>query len=295
METYNISGWVDLPDEVNAMEERFGVFSSVAPLLVGIGKGKIVCLHNSYTKIGISFLLRNQGNIGSCVGFGVAGAVDTLKAVEIANGDRETFKNYTSEEMIYGGGRKFGGYRISGDGCVVAHAISYINEFGTLAKGKYGNIDVTTYSVDRCRRWSNASGFPKTLESIAKDTVVRQFARVKSWEEFRDSVASGHPVVTGSSLGFSSSTDDEGFCKQNTTWQHSMFGLAVDDESKRPGGLISNSWGNYLKITKRKLDQPDGCFWADADVIDRMMKNGDCWAISDFQGFKKPVNTNISW
>ena len=33
----------------------------------------------------------------------------------------------------------------------------------------------------------------------------------------------------------------------------------------------------------------------DADVIDRMMRNGDCWAISDFQGFKKPVNTNVSW
>lgn len=295
MPDYNTNGWVYLPDEIAKMEEQVGIFSSVADFLVGIGKGKIVCLHEDYEKAGIKFLVRNQGNIGSCVGFGVAGAIDTLKVSEIVSGDRELFNNYSSEEMIYGGARRLSNYNIRGDGASVSQAVRYVNKFGVLSKGKYGNIDVTTYSVDRCRKWATSSGYPKTLETIAKETVVRQFARVKSWENFRDAIASKHPVVTGSNLGFSSQTDEEGFCKQNTNWNHCMFGLAVDDSSSRPGGMLSNSWGNYLKILKRKFNQPDGCFWVDAEDIDRMMRDGDCWALSDFDGFKKPIDTQVSW
>ena len=297
METYNIDGWIDLPDEVDAVESEVGVFGSAASFLTGTGKGKIYCFHDSYLKIGMEFPVLNQGSIGTCVAFGTGGATDGLKASEISDGQREKFVAITATEPIYYGARiTVGGGRIRGDGAVVANAVKYITEWGTIARGKYDGVDLTEYSVDRAREWGNGKGFPKNIELIQKDHLIRQFTRVKSWEEARDSVANKCPVIFGSGYGFSSETDDEGFCKQNTSWNHCMWLCGIDDNSKRNGGLIANSWGrNWLKIRKRKLNQPDGTFWADAEIIDKIMRNGDCWSISDFSGYKNKIDTSISW
>lgn len=294
---YNIDGWVDLPEDVDAVESEVGVFGSAASFLSGTGKGKIVCLHDNYTNIGIGFQYVNQGNIGSCVAASSTIIVDTLKSTEIANGEREEFKAQTAIEPIYYGARiVIGGGRIRGDGAVVAHAVKYMAEYGVLAKLKYGQIDLTEYSVERCRRWGSGSGFPKTLEKISKENTIGAYSRVKSWEELRDSIANGHPIIVGSKYGFSSETDDEGFCRYSTTWNHAMAVIAVDDNSKRKGAMISNSWGrDWLRIKKRKLNQPDGCFWVDAETIDAMMRNGDAWSVASFNGYRKPVNTNVSW
>lgn len=290
-------GWVENPEASDAVEAMMGVFGSAADFLTDSGKGKIVCLHENFTKIGHEFCYTNQGKVGSCVAASKAGQIDVLKATEIANGERELYVGQTSIEPIYYGARVvIGKGRLSGDGAVSAYAAQYVNQYGTLVKKKYGNIDLTEYSADRCRKWGSNSGFPKTLEEISKDNIVLTIARVKSWEELRDSIANGFPVSVGSNLGFSSETDDEGFCKHVTTWGHDMFYCAVDDDSKRKGALCVNSWGRqWLKIRKRKLNQPDGTFWVDAEKVDQHMKNGDAWSISGFQGFKKPIDTNVSW
>jgi hypothetical protein len=293
----NKFGWIDDPDAVDAVESEVGVFGSAADFLTGSGKGKIACLHESFTKIGKEFCYTNQGNVGSCVAASKAGQVDTLKATEIANGERELYTGQTAIEPIYFGARVvIGGNKIRGDGAVSAYAAKYVNLHGTLVKTKYGNIDLTEYSVDRCKKWGSNSGFPKTLESISKEHLVLSIARVKSWEELRDSIANGFPVSVGSRFGFSSETDDEGFCKNTTTWNHDMFYCAVDDDSPRKGALCVNSWGrSWLKIRKRKLNQPDGTFWVDADMVDKHMANGDAWSISGFQGFKRPIDSKVSW
>jgi hypothetical protein len=297
METYNMAGWIDLPDEVDAVESQVGVFGSVAPMLAGTGKGKIVCLHNNYKKAGSGFYYVNQGNLGSCVSAACSIIVNTLMVTEIANGEREALKGWTAIEPLYYGARVvIGQNKIRGDGAIVAHQITYINQYGTLLKQKYGQIDLTEYSVERCRKWGTGSGFPKTLEDISKEHTVSIFSRVKTYEEVRDSIANGYPVEVGSSYGFSSETDDEGFCRNNTTWQHALSIIAVDDSSNRKGCLISNSWPlSWLKIRKRKLDQPDGCFWVDAEVINKMVSNGDAWSIGGFNGYKKNIDTSVSW
>jgi hypothetical protein len=295
---YNINGWVNNPDAVEQVTSEVGVFSACADFLTNTGAGKIVCLHDNFAKIGIEFPYKDQNPAPSCTAFGVAGGVDTLKVTEIANGDRESFVAETATEPIYYGARVVvGNNGIRGGGAVVAYGVKYVNLYGVLARKKYGSIDLTEYSADRCVRWGNNSGFPKTLEAISKENVVLAYSRVKSYEEYRDSIANGNPVVVGSSYGFSSETDDEGFCKNSTTWNHCMFGLAVDDFSKRKGGLICNSWGRkWLKIRKRKLNQVDGSFWVDAEIIDKMCRNGDAWSLSSFQGYKKAaINTSVSW
>ncbi len=297
MYTYNMAGWVDLPDAVDAVESQVGVFGSAASFLTDTGKGKIVCLHDNYKKAGSSFYYVDQGNIGSCVSAAASLITNTLMTTEIANGEREQLKGYIAIEPLYYGARVvIGKNQIRGDGAIVAHQIKYMAEYGTLLKQKYGAIDLTEYSVDRCRKWGTGSGFPKTLEDISKDHTISVYSRVKSYDEVRDSIANGYPVEVGSSYGFASETDDEGFCRQNTTWQHALSIIAVDDNSKRKGCMISNSWPlNWLKIRKRKLNQPDGCFWVDAETINKMVSNGDAWSIGGFNGYQAKVDTSLSW
>ena len=72
--------------------------------------------------------------------------------------------------------------------------------------------------------------------------------------------------------------------------------LGVDDSYRRPGVLVQNSWGKWNGGPKRN-NQPDGSFWVDADEIERrILKTGDCWAYSGYDGFEKRVhklNTRI--
>ncbi len=298
MPDYNTNGWVYNPEAVEQVASEVGLFSATADFLANTGKNQIVCLHENYTKLGMEFPYKDQNPAPSCTAFGIAGGIDVLKVTEIVNGDREIFVADTATEPIYYGARVVIGKNSNrGGGAVVAYGVKYVNGYGTLARQKYGAIDLTSYNADRCVRWGNNSGFPKTLEAISKEFTITAYTRVKSYEEFRDSIANNNPVVIGSSYGFSSETDMEGFCKNDRNWNHCMFGMAVDDNSKRTGGLICNSWGRkWLKIKKRKFNQPDGSFWADAEIIDNMCRTGDAWSISGFQGYRKAViDTSVSW
>ena len=193
--SYNTDGWVDNPDAVEEVTSEVGVFSSTADFLSNTGKGKIVCLHDNYTKLGMTFPQKDQNPAPSCTAFGIAGGIDVLKVTEIVNGERETFLAETATEPIYYGARVVVGKNsIRGGGAVVAHGVKYVNAYGVLARQKYGQIDLTYYSPDRCVRWGNNSGFPKTLESLSKENVVMAYSRVKSYEECRDSIANNHPV-----------------------------------------------------------------------------------------------------
>ena len=56
-------------------------------------------------------------------------------------------------------------------------------------------------------------------------------------------------------------------------------GIRIDIE----GAAILNSWGSYLSYTAPRFpaDLPDGVFWAERKVLERMLAQGDCWAISE--------------
>ena len=295
MPNYNTNGWVYDPEAIDKVCNDLpqGIFGDAASHLKDSGAGKTVLLYKSYSKIGMDFPVLNQLSIGSCTSFGVGGAVDCLKAIEIVNGERSEYLADTVNEAIYYGSRKLSGWRIRGDGAVVATAIKYVADYGTLARVKYGNIDLTKYNVQRCRDWGNNKGFPSELEVISKNNRIRQYSRVTSWEQCRDSIANGYPVVVGSNYGFSNTTDKQGFAKNNTNCGHCMWigGIRHD----RVGGCIINSWGpSWNSMKTRELDEPDGVFWADADVIDKMMK-GDAWSISEHEGYPIKINSEVVW
>jgi hypothetical protein len=68
-----------------------------------------------------------------------------------------------------------------------------------------------------------------------------------------------------------------------------MVVIGIDDKHTRPGALVMNSWGTNWVSGPTRHDQPVGSFWVDAEVIDRMVKQKDSFALSGFIGYPKQV------
>jgi len=71
-----------------------------------------------------------------------------------------------------------------------------------------------------------------------------------------------------------------------------MLAASFDDEYRRPGALIYNSWGDQWVYGPTRGPQPSGTFWVDASTIDRMLSEGDSFAFSAYVGFPKVTIPN---
>jgi C1A family cysteine protease len=65
--------------------------------------------------------------------------------------------------------------------------------------------------------------------------------------------------------------------------------------SPRDGALIINSWGNYVGGGKFPPDQPDGSFWASRPDLERILGQGDSYAIGSVDGFRFRDLHNGEW
>ena len=292
-------GWIDDPAAVEAVmnDLPFPVFSDIWTPIKDSGKGKRVLLYDFIRKASNGQYPKRKQTIGDCVAHGAAYAVDAVKSVDIIlKNEFEEWVEETATEDIYAGSRvQIGGGRIRGDGSIGAWAARYVNEYGALPRGKYGNVDLTTYSGSKARSWGRGgAGVPKSLIPTAKKHPIQTVSKVTTYEEVRDLIANGYAVTIASMQGFSSKRDSEGFARPQGSWAHQMSILAVDDEYKRPGVLVQNSWGTWNSGPKRH-DQPNGSFWVDAEEIERrILKKGDSWAFSGYEGFKpRELNTRI--
>jgi len=292
-------GWVDLPEEVEAAVARMPLpfFASAASAIQDSGKGKVSLLYKALSLLLPSFPVHEQ-TIGDCVSHGFGLCVDVLKAVEIAAGEKEDFHAETATEAIYALSRvEVGGGRLGNeDGSLGAWAADAVVKYGTLARQKYGTFDLTRYDGNRAKAWGAArAGLPNELEPIAKEHPVKTASMVQSYEEARDAIANGYPVAVCSMQGFTQTRDQDGFAKPSGTWPHCMAFIGMDDEYKRPGLLCMNSWGPSWITGPKRNEQPDGSFWVDAAVADRMLKQRDSFSLSGFVGYPKRDITDIVW
>lgn len=292
-----LQGWVDLPEAKEWYDETVPrpYFQSYSGLQ-GTGENKQVCLWKAYEKVTKKPFEPHYQKIGDCVGQGFTLGAEVLSTFEIAAGQREEWRGKFSTEVTYAGSRiEVGKGKIkTGDGSSGAWAAEFLRTYGVVLRKSYGSIDLSNYDPDLARQWGHwrSSGVPTELESVAREHPIKTTARVTNWEEYCDAISNGYPVAICSNVGFDDTLDREGFLRRQGTWYHCMLGWGVDSKSSRQGGCIANSWGrNWLSGPQHKLGTPAGCFWADADVIDAMLKQGDSYALSGFIGF--PSGTHV--
>ena len=199
----------------------------------------------------------NDFAVKNCVAASAAGAIDVLMATDlILKKDRGSWQFLNSIEANYGLSRvQVGKGRLGrSDGSIGVWQAKAVTEYGTLGMTKYGKVDLTQYSVSRCRTWGN-EGLPKSLESIAKQHPVKQYAQVRNFGELCDSIASGYPVTIASRVGYSKTKDKNGVSRRSGSWSHQMYCCAIDDRPGQGFGLIQNSWGCYSSDTEILTDQ----------------------------------------
>lgn len=284
-----LCGWVDDQAAVEATLQDMPrpILADNNDQIRDSGKGKTVLLYKAVEQLHGSFPISYQ-TIGDCVSHGMAGAAMVLMATDIViRGESEEWKGLVATEPIYAGSRvEVGGGRLgNGDGSVGAWAAKWVTDWGIIIRGKYGEIDLSVYSGATAREWGRrGAGCPDSLEPIAKQHPIKTASLCKTYEEARDAIANGYPVSVASNRGFNTTRDSAGFLSPSGSWSHQMFFCAVDDTS-RPGLLCVNSWGLTWVKGPRRLDQPEGTFWVDADVADKMLGAGDSFAYSGFEGF----------
>jgi hypothetical protein len=227
----------------------------------------------------------NQANVGCCVGCGWKHCADVCQAAAIAGGQSFEWRP-VSAEVIYGGSRvDVGGGRLSGDGSVGAWAKEYVSvRGGIVAMQKYDSADLTTFSPARAREFGRR-GVPPDIAASAREHPVKSCALVKSWADAKRAIQQGYPVAVCSDQGFAMERDATGRCRAQGVWYHCMALIAVRG-GPNEGGFLLNSWGDSAHTGPVwPPDMPVAGFWTDAAVLDRMLKQGDSFALADVAGF----------
>jgi len=258
-------------------------------------------------RYGKPFTCSNQKDVGSCVSHGAAHAVYASECVSWSLGERDEPPLLVHQGAIYGGSRvesrgkpgdgarPYGGYS---DGSTGYHAAKWLKEWGVIYKRQYPSRDCTISNPDIEREMGaygcGGEGDQGRLDAEAKKTPCLYVTRVQKWDELVAALTSGHPVTIASSQGFSKTLDRDSFAAPQGVWMHQMavIGLRAD----RPGAAIINSWGAYLTYTAPRYphDLPDGVFWCDRAVMERILAQGDSWAISEVAFKYRDIN-HLEW
>jgi hypothetical protein len=266
------------------------LFYAAAYPLKDTGAGKVVLLYQFLPQhCGGKFPTHNQ-TIGDCVSHGWGLGIDVLQATEIQAGNAGKFPGEEATEIIYAGSRVEIGRGGCGnaDGSIGAWAAQFVVKYGTIIRGKYGPLDLTKYNGQTARTLGAPNaGVPDPLEPQVKEHPIKTTSLIRTYSEARDAIANGYPIPVCSQVGFDGQPkrDSAGFLRHAGSWPHCMLFCGVDDESGRPGLLCMNSWGPSWVGGPKRHDQPDGSFWVDADTVDRMLREGDSFAMSGYVGY----------
>jgi hypothetical protein len=238
----------------------------------------------------------------NCVSHGWGLGTDVVKATQIATGAAETFTGETATELIYAGSRHEIGHdqikpdrqNPDGDGSVGAWAAQFVTEYGTLIRGKYGNLDLTNYDGQLARQLGR-TGVPDDLEPRLREHPIKTTSLVLTYEQARDSIANGYPVAVSSMQGFRVGSqgavrDKDGFLQPEGQWGHCQLFAGADDKFGRPGLLCVNSWGTSWISGPTRNGQPEGSYWVDAGTVNRMLAEHDSFALSGYVGYPGQVD-----
>lgn len=289
---YFYDGW--LPGNEAQIQRTFG---QAAGHLTNFGQNKVACLWKTFERITKKPWVPRKQLGNDCVAMAAGAALDILTTVQIVlRRSKERWVTGTSTDMIYSGGRNLIPKSKPSGGMCGEWVVKYLNEYGNLLRQQYGKYDLRPYTEKITKKWDR-KGIPQELLTIAKEHPLLEYAQILSWEEFRDAIAAGYPVLFCASMsGSNSRRDSDGFMTPSKKkWYHSWCGAGIVD-GKRPGALLINSHGKHYGSGPKTHGQPDGSVWVDAKHIDRHCSNfKDSYALSLYKGFPKPEERYILW
>jgi hypothetical protein len=240
-------------------------FYSLFPWARDIGKGKLCLAYLPVLAFVPDFGTYEAQTRGSCVSHGTrnGGMLDYCADVLIG---QTQFKGVLCTENIYA----WRGHRGCGANCdTLATCVSKSGRSGFLVRGKYGDVDLTTFSAST-ESWAARHSSGSSVDPEAAKNQSLSTFRCDSFNEERDAHALGFGTNACSGLGFANSTDESGLAEQRGSWAHSMARAATNDtpwsHSKYGGGtkLTIQSWGKWNKINGMPDGVkvvPGGSFW----------------------------------
>jgi hypothetical protein len=281
--------------QVEAITAAAATLPTVAgSALIGSGRGKRTFLSATLRDV-VGHIPGGVQGIGDCVAFAYAKALMVAMAVDIAmRGDSEKWPGQEiATEWLYGAGRRVGGWRLGNrDGSIGAWQKQSIWKDGFLLRRVYQGHDLRTYDPRRARRWGFRELPWDDLATTADDHhTVEEPALALSYEQARDAIKNGNPVVVCSSQGFEDRRNGDGYARPSGTWHHAMV-FTDQDDTDRPGLLCDNrSWGeDWISGPLRTYRdsnyvQPEGTFWVEPEYADRMLKRNDSYAVPGVRGW----------
>jgi hypothetical protein len=309
-------GWTPDPEGVAEFLDELGparYFAQAAPEAMAKAEHVDTFLYRAMAKAhqaryGKPWVCERQG-IGDCVAWGAMHAVWCSESLSWDLGLIAEPPMLPSPESIYGGsrvearGRDGSGRSAVGgwsDGSYGGAAAKWLRDWGVVYRTEIGGHDLRVYSSERAKQWgaygNGGQGDGGKLDELAKRHPARHVVAVKTWDECVAALTAGFPITIASNQGFASRTDDSGILAPSGTWMHQMCLVGIRFKDKAPPGvravdacLVLNSWGTkWISYAgKYPADQPDGTFWATRDVIERILRQNDSYAIGDIKtGFR---------
>lgn len=185
------------------------------------------------------------------------------------------------------------GYNGDGWSCSSSARVAQTSS-GMVLRKEYPElgIDLSQYSGSLAGKYG-AKEPPENIQKMAQQHLVRDVARVNSFEGLRDALAQGAGIQTCGGEGFSSSRDENGFSRRQGGWSHSFAFVGTDDRDVvvqkygEPLVCCLNSWANWngggTRILGTQLDILGGMWWALWSAV----KNRDIFAMSGGNGWAK--------
>lgn len=233
--------------------------------------------------------------VGDCVSWGAANAINYTAAVQIArDGAPEEFHR-AYPPWLYGASRVLiGNGKLRGDGSVGAWAAAAAQKYGVLRADAPG---VPAYSGNVARQWGSKPGPPEEFKEAAKPFTVQTVAKMRNADDVMNANCNGYGVSIASDAGFLMTPPLVDGCRLNRrsgTWNHQMSVVGYDGETwGEPRFYVLNSWGPNAHGTPGG-DEPPGGFWITKKDMEYIVQQGDSFAFSGFKGFpSQPLDFRI--
>ena len=297
-----MNGWIDNPIEARRMiaKGKTPSFCQNA-FLINSGEGKALSWVNDKMEIinGIKFPSYEQGQAMDCVSIGYAKALSIVLALDTNRGLYENYLGEISSEAIHLGARNVIGRhcikQYGWTGAMGAWAVEWIREYGVVVRDIFHVVNSKGVGVKL--NWGfyqpnqdyDSLNDETILWEVQKNRIkpVKETALVQNYEMARDALANGFPVLICSDIEFGSFLDEDGFISFPSKGSSHCYCCVGFNDVGRKGLLMTPSQA-CDDLEGLGIDEVPACFfYVDAEVVDKMLKKGDSYAISGIEGFRK--------